>query len=110
MKYFISIIFIFITIAGSSAEEDIITLQELIKTTQNNLKAQQELLASIIKFKEARKAFVDDPTSSKLATILVKRATEAKKQIQKENLHYLFSQDLLTELDFFNKVAAGQRS
>ncbi len=87
------------------ADEDIEILRELISSTQKSLTAQKELLTALVKLKNARSAFIEDPESRKHATELVKAAILIQKQIENEHLAHLFSSDFLTEIHFFNQLA-----
>ncbi len=108
MKFLIPIFFVFSALP-LFADEEIEVMQELILASQKNLRAQKELLTSLVKFKKARQAFVGEPTSRKLATDLVKASLIVQKQIENENLTHLFSSDFLTEIHFFNQVAKQQK-
>ena len=79
-------------------------MQELVVTTEKNLNAQKELLTALLKLKRTRAAFVEEPTSRKYATELVKAAVLVETKIEEEHLAHLFSSDFLTELHFFNQV------
>lgn len=104
MKFLIPIFFVFSTLPLVGADEEIEVLQDLISVTQKSLNAQKELLTALVKFKVARNAFVEEPTSRKLATILVKTAMVVYKKIEEEHLAHLFSSDFLTEIQFFNQL------
>lgn len=109
MRLLIPIFFVLSSIPLLSYDEEVLIVQELIKATQNNLKAQNELLSSLIKFKQARQAFIEDPTSRKLATLLVKTAMAVQNQIENEHLAHLFSQDFLSEIQFYNQLGMQQK-
>lgn len=90
---------------GAINQNEIGAIEELIAITQKNLLSQKQLLNSLIEFELAKKAFIDDPVSGKLATSLVKIALRVNEQIERENLIYLFSPEFLTEIQFFSQVA-----
>ncbi|MCH9626827.1 MAG: hypothetical protein S4CHLAM2_04580 [Chlamydiales bacterium] len=108
MKLLIPIFFVFSALP-LLADEEIEVVQELIAVTQKNLQAQKELLTALVQFKQARHAFVEEPTSRKLATKLVKASMCVQKQIETEHLAHLFESDFLTELHFFNQLGTQQK-
>lgn len=89
-------------------QDEINTLTELINATKQNLHTQQNLLKMVIEFKQARNAFISDPSSAKLATLLVKKAMRVHQEIEKEHLTHLFSSSFLTEIIFFNQIGEQQ--
>lgn len=89
-------------------QDEINTLTELINATKRNLHSQQNLLKMVIEFKQARSAFMNDPSSAKLATLLVKKAMCVHQEIEKEHLTHLFSSSFLSEIIFFNQIGEQQ--
>jgi mannose-1-phosphate guanylyltransferase len=85
-------------------DEEIEVVQELVAVTEKSLAAQKELLIALVKLKQARSAFIEDPTSRKLATDVVKAAMLVQRQIENEHLAHLFSSDFLTEIQFYNQL------
>lgn len=105
MKFLLSFVLLISPLfADTGLQDEIAVLQELIATTKKNLESQQHLLNRVIKFKQARAAFMADPTSGQLATRLVKSAMLLQKNLEKEHLAHLFSSDFLTELAFFDQI------
>lgn len=87
-----------------SEQDDLIVLLDLIETSKKGLEEQRKLLQQIIDFKKAREAFIAEPTSSKLAKILVTAAAAAYHTIESSQLTYLFSSDFISEIRFFTQV------
>ncbi len=92
----------------AAPHDEVLVVEELIATTEKNLKAQEELLKQLHNYHSARDAFIADPESSKRATALVKRAMRLQTHIEQEHLSQLFSSDFLTELSFYNQVGKGR--
>lgn len=92
-----------------AANEEIQTMQELINLSQKNLNGQRELLTYLLQFNRAREAFIEEPTSAKLATDLVKSAMVVQRKIEKEHLAHLFSTDFLGEVQFYNQLGKQQK-
>lgn len=88
------------------AKEERGAIESLIEATKKNLDNQEKLLKAFIDFKEARLAFIEEPTSRKAATVLVLKALSLNNLIEGGNLAYLFSKETLEELNFYNKVIA----
>lgn len=84
-------------------------MEELIQATQKSLKFQKNLFLSLIAFKEARASFVEDPTSRKKASVLVKAAKCVQKELEQDHLTHLFSPDFLHEIQFFNQLGTEPR-
>ncbi len=76
----------------------------MIECSKINLEQQQRLLKSILDFKKTRDAFINDPTSSKLATSLVKNAMRVRVDMENCQAMHLFSNDFLSEIQFFAQV------
>lgn len=90
--------------------DEITILLELIETSKKNLEEQKKLLKLIVDFKKAREAFITEPTSVKLAALLVKSAAEVSNEIEKSQLSYLFPTDFMTEIRFFTQVGEKHAS
>ena len=82
-------------------QDEITVLLELIEMSQKNLVEQQTLLKNILDFRKQRQAFVQEPTSNRLATALVRSAMRIQGEIDGNHLSHLFSKDFLTEVRFF---------
>lgn len=104
MKFLIPIFFVFSALPLMAFDEEIEVVQELVAVTEKSLAAQKELLIALVKLKQARSAFIEDPTSRKLATDVVKAAMLVQRQIENEHLAHLFSSDFLTEIQFYNQL------
>lgn len=104
MKLLIPIFFVFSSLSLDAFDDEIEVVQDLISITEKSLSAQKELLPALVRLKQARSAFIEEPTSRKLATDLVKAAMAVQKQIENEHLAYLFSSDFLTEVQFYNQL------
>lgn len=79
-------------------------IEQLIETTQKNLRNQEALLCALNDYHKARDAYLIDPDSSKRATLLVKKAMRLQSYLSQEHLGHLFAPDFLTELSFYNQV------
>lgn len=89
---------------ATPGQDDIQVLTELVSLTKKTLLEQENLLKELTEFKSKREKFLLDPDSAKLATQLCKSAMKLEKEIEKDHLSHLFSEDLLTEVHFFSKV------
>lgn len=85
-------------------QDEISVILELIDASKKNLEEQRKLLKLIVDFKKARESFISEPTSPRLATSLVKSAAAVSKEIEANQLTYLFSSDFLSEIRFFTQV------
>lgn len=111
MKKLIFQFFLFLSIPvfAESPQDEIDTFKELIQATKKNLHAEEKLLETLIAFRDLRQAFINDPTSGRLATKLVKVSMSLKTKIDEEHLEHLFSPEILTEIIFFSKVGQSQK-
>lgn len=105
----ILIFFLLMSSALHAADREVEIVEGLIHVTTQNLQAQHTLLVAITRFKEARVAFVEEPTSRLLATRLVRAATAVHQQIEQEHLSHLFEKDFLSEIQFFTQVGAQHK-
>lgn len=101
---------LFAEMAPLQEQDEVIVLKRLIEVSKNNLLEQEELLKEVVLFKKKREDFIKDPTSAKLATMLVKTAVRLNEKIQKSHLTHLFSTSLLEEIKFFSEVGQGGKS
>src|ERR1700719_493114 len=85
-------------------QDDVLVLSELVNLTKKTLEEQENLLNQLVDFRKKRERFLLEPDSSKLATQLVKSAMKIEKEIEKDHLTHLLSEELLTEVHFFSKV------
>ncbi|NGX61899.1 MAG: hypothetical protein K940chlam9_01390 [Chlamydiae bacterium] len=111
MTSLLSIFFSFLLLSPSLFAEfktEIDVIEELVTATEKNLLFQKELLQSMQTFQRAREAFTKDPTSARLATILVKSATRLTRKIEEEHVAHLLSPEFLTEIQFFTLVGKEQ--
>ncbi|MCC5832743.1 MAG: hypothetical protein JJU12_06855 [Chlamydiales bacterium] len=102
MKFLIPIFFVFSLLPLAAFDEEIEVVRDLISVTENSLAAQKELLTALVKLNQAKSAFIEEPTSRKLATDVVKAAMLVQKEIENEHLAHLFSSDFLNEIQFYN--------
>ena len=110
MRFLLVLSFISASLFGQSTivdYDEIGIVEALIETTSRNLAQQQKLLESLIEFKQARAAFVAEPTSAKLATKLVKNAMSLYEKIEQNHCLHLFPPHFIEEINFFNQV--GQK-
>lgn len=107
MKLLLASLLLSATLAAAPHEE-VLVIEQLIATTQKNLYSQEELLRTLNAYNTTRDAFIANPDSSKLATLLVKKAMRLQSHLEKEHLSHLFSSDFLTELSFYNQVGKNQ--
>ena len=107
MKLLLATLLLSATLAAAPHEE-VLVIEELIETTQKNLRSQEALLQALNAYNHARDAYLADPDSGKKATLLVKRAIYLQSHLAKEHLSHLFSPDFLTELTFYNQVGKKQ--
>lgn len=91
-------------------QDEITILLDLIESSKKNLQSQQKLLKVMIDFKKAREAFMNDPTSARLATDLVRSATRVKDEIEINHMVYLFSEDFLKEIQFFVNIGIQHKN
>lgn len=109
MLKFCCLIFLTAPLLADVKQNEIETLHELICATKRNLCFQEKLLRDLIEFKKARASFIEDPTSARLATKLVKTATQFYVGLQQERLEHLFATDFLIELAFYTQVGRAQK-
>ncbi len=107
MKLLLATLLLSATLAAAPHEE-VLVIEELIATTQKNLRSQEALLQALNAYNHARDAYLADPDSSKRATLLVKRAMHLQSHLVREHLSHLFSPDFLTELAFYHQVGKNQ--
>jgi 5,10-methylene-tetrahydrofolate dehydrogenase/methenyl tetrahydrofolate cyclohydrolase len=110
MKFIVSL---FILLATSSLIysappqkkiEEVTLLEDLIEISKKNLEEEQKLLQSLNFFNEIKIAFVEKPTSGRLASQLVRAAMSLNKEVEKSQLAYLFTKELQEEIAFYCKV------
>lgn len=106
MKIVILLLFPFALFASDVELE---VMEELITATQKSLKSQKALFLSLVAFKEARASFIEDPTSRKRASDLVKAARMVQIELDQDHLAHLFSADFLSEIKFFNQLGLQQK-
>jgi len=88
--------------------DEVAVLLSLIESSKKTLEEQQKLLKLFIEYKKTREAFIEDPTSARLATMLVKISARVYDEIEKNHLSHLFSADFISELRFFAQVGQQQ--
>jgi hypothetical protein len=91
-------------LCATPGQDDVQVLSELVSLTKKTLAEQENLLKELADFKNKREKFLLDPESAKLATQLCKSAMKIEKEIEKDHLAHLLSEELLTEVRFFSKV------
>lgn len=91
-------------LVAAPLQDDVSVVSELIALSKKTLAEQEHLQKLLIDFNTKREKYISDPDNAKLATLLVKSAVLLEKEIQKDLLTHLFSDDLLTEVRFFAKV------
>ena len=90
------------------AEEAVDVVQELISSSEKNLKGQRRLLTSIESFYQAREAFIADSNNARIGTDLVQIAIRVEREMKEENLAHLFPTSFLEEVRFFSRVGKGK--
>lgn len=101
MKRFLTVL---IFVASSLIADEVGNLETLIATTQSQLIKQQKTLELFKQFQNARAAFVAQPESARLGTVLVRAAMQLHEAIDTAHLAHLFPIEFLEEVAFFSDV------
>jgi hypothetical protein len=87
-------------------ENEISSLEQLIKVNEKRLVAQKELKVKMERFKKQKEEFLLGNQSKSHTFSMVSTAREILVSVKEEHLSYLFATDYLEELLFFSSIAA----
>ncbi len=86
-------------------EDEMIIVERLIHTTEDQLKLHHHLKELMIQFKQYREAFIQGDHSKKNASSMVRSARQILDIITTQHLEFHFSKDYLDELTVFSSIA-----
>jgi hypothetical protein len=85
---------------------ELVTMDKLIGSTQKLLENQQALRSSIKQFQELQTVYLTDTENKELLLKVAKIALRVSDEIKEIHLEYAFSQEFLSEVSLFAKLAA----
>jgi len=86
-------------------EDEIVAVERLIQTTEDQLRMQEHLKELMLVFQKLKEAFVQGDQTKKNAGAMVRTAREILEIITNQHLEFHFSKDYLDELTLFSSIA-----
>lgn len=99
-RFSLLLLFAITPLFGSELE----TLETLIETTKTQLGRQEKALELLKEFQAVRTSFLASEDDPRLATRMVRVAMALHETIEQGHLSYVFGQDFLEEIAYFNDM------
>lgn len=90
-------------------EDEIVLIEDLLRSTEKQLEIQKKLKILMIEFKKQKDLFIKGLQSKKHASLMVVTASKIMDLISSGHLQHLFSSEYLEELALFTSIANKHR-